>query len=65
MKVLNVTTALVMTGLFAAVPAFAQTTTAPTSTVAPAATPAAADAQKQHVDGGDSPSNPRATEATA
>ena len=45
---------LVAAGMLMAVPAVAQTTPSGTAT-----------AQRQHIDGGDSPDNPRATDATA
>jgi hypothetical protein len=53
-KSFNLSTTLVAVGLLMAAPALAQTTPSGTTT-----------AQKQHTDGGDSPDNPRATDASA
>jgi hypothetical protein len=53
MKRFTLSTTLVAAGLLMAVPAFAQTTMGGTA------------AQKQHTDGGDSPSDPRATDAAS
>jgi hypothetical protein len=53
-KSFDLSTALVVVGVLMATPAFAQTTPSGTTT-----------AQKQHTDGGDSPSNPRATDASS
>ena len=54
MKSFNLSTTLVTVGLLMTAPAFAQTTPSGTTT-----------AQKQHTDGGDSPDNPRATDAAS